>query len=198
MSTDLVWKEANLMLLVGGRSTVLRTRRELRIVNNSYVSRTFRKIPNHYCLGWLKTTFATGIASPEERENLVPIHRVIEDARIPTQRLKLAAGYDLYSIETLTFPAYSRSHIKTALAIAVPNRTYNRIAPRSDFTTKCILDDAGVIDRDYRGEFKVLLVNHGSRGYAVKTSDRIAHLIVEKIFDQDWEDVEMLDETERA
>ena len=64
--------------------------------------------------------------------------------------------------------------------------------------TKGISVDAGVIDADHRGELKVLLFNHGASDYKIKTGDRIAQLIVEKIVDQDWEDVEMLDETERA
>ena len=68
--------------------------------------------------------------------------------------------------------------------------------PRSGLATKVISVDAGVIDVDYRGELKVLLVNHGASDYEIKTGDRIAQLIVEKIVDQDWKDVEMLDQTE--
>ena len=79
---------------------------------------------------------------------------------------------------------------------AVPNGTYGRIAPRSGLATKGILVDAGVINADYRGELKVLLVNHGTSNYEIMTGDHIAQLIVKKIVDQDGEDVEMLDETE--
>ena len=133
-----------------------------------------------------------------KKENLFQIQRLIEDARIPTRGSKLAAGHDLYSIETLMIPAPSRSLIKTGLAIAVPNGTDGRRAPRSGLANKGISVDAGVIDADYRGELKVLVVNHGASDYEIKTGDRIAQLIVEKIVDQDWENVEMLDETERA
>ena len=133
-----------------------------------------------------------------KKENLIRVQRLIEDARIPTRGSKLAAGHNLYSIENLTIHAHSRSLIKTGLAIAVPNGTYGRIAPRSGLATKGISVDAGVIDMDYRGELKVLLVNHGDSDYEIKTGDRIAQLMVEKIVDQDWEDVEMLDEKKRA
>ena len=133
-----------------------------------------------------------------KKENLVRIQRLTEGAPIPTRGWKLAAGHDLYSIETLKIPAHSRSLIKTRLAIAVPNSTYGRIAPRSGLATKGISVDAGVIDADYRDELKVLLVNHSASDYKIKTGDCIAQLIVEKIVDQDWEDVEMLDEMERA
>ena len=131
-----------------------------------------------------------------KRENLVQIQRLIEDPSIPSRGSKLAAGHDLYSIENLTIPAHSRSLLKTGLAIAVPNGTYSGIAPRSGLATKGVSVDAGVIDADYRGELKVLLVNHGASDYEIKTGDRIAQLIVEKIVDHEWEDVEMLDETE--
>ena len=94
------------------------------------------------------------------KEYLVRIQRLIEDARIPTRGLKLAAGHDLYSITILTILTHSRAHIKTCLAITVPNGTYRRIAPRSGFAAKGISVDAGVINADYRGELKVLLVNH--------------------------------------
>ena len=64
--------------------------------------------------------------------------------------------------------------------------------------TKGISVDAGVIDADYRGEVKILLVNHNAVDYEVRKGDRIAQLIVEKLDDQDWMEVDGLDETERA
>jgi len=64
--------------------------------------------------------------------------------------------------------------------------------------TKGISVDAGVIDADYTGEVKVLLVNHNSIDYEVRKDDRIAQLIVEWLDDQDWLKVEGLDVTERA
>ena len=64
--------------------------------------------------------------------------------------------------------------------------------------TKEISVDAGVIHADYRGEIKVLLVNHNEVNYEVKKGDRIAQPIVERIDDQDWMEVEGLDTRERA
>ena len=133
-----------------------------------------------------------------EKEHLVRVQILIEDARILTRCSKFAAGHDLYSIESLSIPAQGRTLIKTGLAIAVPSGTYGRLAPRSGLATKGISVDAGVIDADYRGGLKVLLVNHGSSDYEIKTGDQIAQLIVEKIVHQDWKDVDMLDETDRA
>ena len=133
-----------------------------------------------------------------KKENLFRIQRLIEDAHIPTRESKLAAGHDLYSIKTLTIPPDSRTLIQTGLAIAVSDCTYNHIAPRRGLVTKGISVDAGAIDEDYRGELKVLVVNHGTSDYEILTGNSIAQLIVEKMVDKDWEDVKMLDETEWA
>jgi len=88
--------------------------------------------------------------------------------------------------------------VKIILAVAVPEGTYGRIAPRSGFATKGITVDAGVIDADYRCEVIVLLVNHRKLDYKVTIGERIAQLVVERIADQDWMEVDGLDETERA
>jgi len=128
----------------------------------------------------------------------IRIQRLDKKARIPTNGSKLAAGHDLYSIEDILIPANSRVLVKIGLAVAVPEGTYGRIAPRSGLATKGITVEAGVIDADYRGEVKVQLVNHGKLEYEVKIGERIAQLVVERIDDQDWMEVDGLDETERA
>ena len=88
--------------------------------------------------------------------------------------------------------------MKIGLAVAVPEGTSGRIAPRSGLATKGITVDAGVIDADYRGEVKVVLVNHGKLDYEGKIGERIAQLVVERIDNQDWMEVDGLDGSERA
>jgi len=97
-----------------------------------------------------------------EKEMGIRVQRLSEDARIPTKGSKLAAGHDLYSSQDINTLASNRALVKIGLAIAVPEGTYGRIVPRSGLVTKWISVDAGVIDDDYRGEVKVLLVNHNS------------------------------------
>jgi len=65
-------------------------------------------------------------------------------------------------------------------------------------STKGISVDVGVIEADYRGEVKVLLVNHNSMDYEVRKGDSIAQLIVGRLDDQDWMEVEELNVMERA
>ena len=88
--------------------------------------------------------------------------------------------------------------MKIGFAVGVPEGTYGGLAPRSSLATKGITVDAGVIDADYRGEVKVLVVNHGRLDYQVKIGERIAQLVVDRIDDQDWIEVDGLEETERS
>ena len=128
----------------------------------------------------------------------IRVQRLSEDSRIATKGSKLAAGHDLYSREDIHIPANNRELVTIGLAIAVPEGTNCCIAPRSRLATKGLSVDAGVIDANYRGEVTVLLVNHNSINYGVRKVDQIPSLIVERLDDQDWMELEVLDVTERA
>ena len=89
--------------------------------------------------------------------------------------------------------------VGTGIAIQLPYNTYARIAPRSTLAVKQRLDiNAGVIDADYRGEIKVLLVNQGNQPYHVEQGDRIAQLMIEKINNEKLQEVAELDNTKRG
>jgi len=115
----------------------------------------------------------------------IRVQRLSEGSQIPTKGSKLAAGHDLYSSKDSKVPANNRAPVKIGLAIAVAEGTYRRIAPRSGLSTKGISVDAGVIDADYRGEIKVLLVTHNEVNYEVRKRHRLAQLIVERMDNQD-------------
>src|SRR5271156_4072350 len=87
-------------------------------------------------------------------------------AKVPTRGSAFAAGYDLYSTSETVIKAHDRAVVSTDIAIAVPEGTYGRIAPRSGLAVKHgIQTGAGVIDADYRGEIRVLLFNHSNEDY---------------------------------
>ena len=89
--------------------------------------------------------------------------------------------------------------IGTGIAIGLPQETYGRIAPRSGLATKHALTvNAGVIDADYTGEIKVILVNLGDQDYEVHKGNRIAQLIVEKILSEEMVLVQDLESTRRG
>lgn len=104
-----------------------------------------------------------------------------KDVLSPTRGSELAAGYDLYSYESVIIKSNEIKLIDTGISIKVPKNTYGRIAPRSSVSKKGILINAGVIDRDYRGPVKIMVHNLSDFNYVIHKNDRIAQLILEQI-----------------
>ena len=110
-----------------------------------------------------------------------------------------SAGYDLHSAEDCAVMPGSSRLISTDIAIAIPSGHYGRIAPRSSLAINyCIDIGGGVIDSDYRGNVKILLFNHGEYHFAIRSGDRIAQLILERISAPEVIEVSSLDETSRG
>ncbi|CDH53381.1 dutpase putaive [Lichtheimia corymbifera JMRC:FSU:9682] len=127
------------------------------------------------------------------------VKRLSENAKLPTRGSAIAAGYDLYSAANTVIPAQGKVIVPTDLSIAVPEGCYGRIAPRSGLASKHFLDTgAGVIDADYRGPVGVLMFNFATTDYEVKQGDRIAQLILERIYTPEVVEVNELDDTERG
>ena len=116
----------------------------------------------------LRSTFAPRAIRHSEPEE-VQVMRLIERAKIPNRGSERAAGHDLFSTETTTIPAKGQQMIGTGIAIALPQGTYARIAPRNGLAFQYgITTNAGMIDAECRGEVKVLLVNLREKDYEVK------------------------------
>ncbi|CAJ2501113.1 Uu.00g039660.m01.CDS01 [Anthostomella pinea] len=125
------------------------------------------------------------------------IKKLSDKARLPTRGSAFAAGYDLYASNETVVPARGKVLVDTDIAIAVPAGTYGRIAPRSGLASKNFIDTgAGVIDADYRGQVKVLLFNHGETDFAISEGDRVAQLIIERIYTPEILEVAELDASE--
>ena len=122
--------------------------------------------------------------------------RLGEESRRPTRGSIDSAGYDLYSTEETEILPWKRKVIGNQIAMKVPKGTYGCIAPRSGLAAKHGIDvGAGVIDADYRGEIKILLINHSDVKFEIKKGDRIAQLVLEKISLAELNEVSELDET---
>ena len=133
------------------------------------------------------------------RNMALRVKKLSPNATVPKRGSDLAAGYDLYSAGEFVIPAHGKELVKTDCAIAVPEGTYGRVAPRSGLAWKHFIDTgAGVIDADYRGNVGVLLFNHSDKDFPVAKGDRVAQLILEKICMAEIEEVEELDETDRG
>ncbi|KAJ9370108.1 hypothetical protein DTO282E5_5168 [Paecilomyces variotii] len=127
------------------------------------------------------------------------VKKLSEAGRAPTRGSAFAAGYDLYAAKETVIPSKGKALVSTDIAIAVPEGTYGRIAPRSGLAAKNFIDTgAGVIDADYRGEVKVLLFNFSDVDFTVKEGDRIAQLIIERIYTPEVAVVEQLEESVRG
>ena len=110
------------------------------------------------------------------------VKRLNEKGQIPFRGSDLAAGVDLHASEEVCISPLTRKAVGTGIAIAIPENTYARIVLRSGLAAKNSVDvGAGVVDADYRGELKVLLINHASTPFTVKEGDRIAQLILKKV-----------------
>jgi len=119
---------------------------------------------------------------PTANDQRVRVKKLSAKARVPTKGTARAAGHNLYANEGTDIPARGQAVVGTGIAIGLPHNTYGRIAPRSGLAVKHRLTtNAGVIDSDYRGEVKVVLVNLGNQSYRGEKGDRIAQLMIEKI-----------------
>jgi len=90
--------------------------------------------------------------------------------------------------------------IPTGIAIALPRGFDAQIRPRSGLACRhgiTVINTPGTIDADYRGEIKVALINLGTKSYAVRRGDRIAQLVIQKVYQARLELVQELEETER-
>ena len=121
----------------------------------------------------------------------------------PTDATPLSAGMDVRANieEPITLAPLQRVLVPTGLYIALPEGYECQARPRSGLAVKhgiTVLNSPGTIDADYRGELKTLLVNLSDTPFVIEPGERIAQLVVAKHEHVEWEEVEVLDETERG
>ncbi|HJS55958.1 MAG TPA: dUTP diphosphatase [Chitinophagaceae bacterium] len=103
--------------------------------------------------------------------------------------------------EPVMIQPLERKLIPTGLFIEIPNGYEMQIRPRSGLAIKqgiTCLNTPGTIDSDYRGEIKIILINLSSSEQVINPGDRIAQMILQKVERAEFEQVEFLNETERA
>lgn len=125
------------------------------------------------------------------------------DLPLPSYESRHAAGMDLRAAlqEEVTLEPGSRRLIPTGLTMAIPEGYEAQIRPRSGLAYRngiTMLNTPGTIDSDYRGEVKVLAVNHGEEPFTVAHGDRIAQMVIAPVRQIFVEEVEALPETERG
>ncbi len=120
---------------------------------------------------------------------------------LPAYATSGAAGMDVVSAESVTIAPGARHAVATGLALAIPSGYEIQVRPRSGLALKhgiTVPNTPGTIDSDYRGELKVILINHGTEPFAIARGDRVAQLVLAPVVQAAWDEVEELDATERG
>ena len=133
----------------------------------------------------------------------VSVKKLREGAILPTYGSPEAAGADLYACleEKITIAPGESVFVPTGLSMEIPKGYAGLIYARSGMACKRGLAPAnkvGVIDSDYRGEFIVVLHNHGNQAQTVENGERIAQLVITPVLTPVFEEVEALSDTERS
>jgi len=120
---------------------------------------------------------------------------------LPAYATAGAAGMDVVSAEAVTIDPGARHAVATGLALAIPEGYEIQVRPRSGLALKhgiTVPNTPGTIDSDYRGELKVILINHGAEPFVIARGDRVAQLVLAPVVQAAWNEVDELDATERG
>lgn len=125
-------------------------------------------------------------------------------AVFPQPETLKSSGADLKAVENIEIPAGQWRSIRSGFAMELPPGHEAQIRPRSGLALQhgvTVLNSPGTIDCDYRGEIKVLLINHGPKTFYVSKGDRIAQMVISPVVDRlnfSAREVEALSETARG
>ena len=135
---------------------------------------------------------------------VVKVQLISDGARLPVYSSGQAAGADLCAClgnQSLTIEPHRWAMVPTGIAIALPVGYEAQVRPRSGLAAKkgiTCLNSPGTIDSDYRGEVKVILINHSDESFVINDGDRIAQMVIARHESASFEVVSSLDETERG
>ena len=130
-------------------------------------------------------------------------HAHAADLALPSYATEQSAGMDLLAAvdAPLTLAPGEFTLVPTGLGIALPAGYEAQVRPRSGLAAKngvTVVNSPGTIDADYRGEIKVILINHGKEPFTIERGMRIAQMIVAPYVHVQWDAVKTLDDTARG
>lgn len=131
------------------------------------------------------------------------IKKIFKDVNLPKYETGGSSGLDLeaYVNDDIILAPGERKLIPTGISVAIPDTMEIQIRPRSGLAFKngiSVVNTPGTIDSDYRGEIKVLLINHSNENFIIKKFQRIAQMVVSPIIKAKLKVVEELPETIRG
>lgn len=124
------------------------------------------------------------------------------DLPFPQYMTEHAAGLDLCAAvsEDTAVNVGERKLIPTGIALAIPPGFEAQIRPRSGLALHygiTLLNSPGTIDADYRGEIGLIIINHGENPFWIRRGDRLAQMVIGKIYRAEFQEAEALDGTRR-
>ncbi len=132
---------------------------------------------------------------------ILRVKRLTDDAQLPCYAHPGDAGLDLFACEDgVLGPGESRI-VKTGISIELPPDTEAQVRPRSGLAAKhqiTVLNTPGTIDEGYRGEVGVILINHGTKPFAILNGMKVAQMVVKPVIRVTVEEVAELSDTSRG
>ena len=137
------------------------------------------------------------------KQNTVLIKKLNNNSfDLPKYQTEGSVGMDLSAFieNDILIKPNERELIPTGIALSLPQNIEGQVRPRSGLSLKygiTVLNSPGTIDSDYRGEIKVILINHGNEDFIIKNNDRIAQLVFNEVVKVSFKEVKDLDQTLR-
>jgi len=133
----------------------------------------------------------------------VLLKKLSKSVRLPIYKTSGSSGLDIVAnIESeIEIKPGEKKIIPTGISVAVPENYEIQIRPRSGLAAKhniTVLNTPGTIDADYRGEIKVIIINHGQEIYRIVNEERIAQMVLCPVEKVEFEEVETLPITKRG
>ena len=131
----------------------------------------------------------------------INIKKLNENAQMPTYAKAWDAGADLYASQDCLIHYNDRNLVSTGIAIEIPEGYVGLIHPRSGMAANhgiTVLNSPGTIDAGYRGELKVILVNHTGIDYQITKGDKIAQLVIQKVEEAQFVEVNEINKSSRG
>ena len=124
-----------------------------------------------------------------------------EGLPLPSYATPGAAGMDVVAAEDFDLEPGQRHAVATGFRVAIPDGYEIQVRPRSGLAFKhgiTVPNTPGTIDSDYRGEIKVLLINHGTEPFPIRRGDRIAQMMLAVCTVAEFDEVDQLSDTDRG
>ncbi len=131
----------------------------------------------------------------------VKILRLADNAKLPRYEHDDDSGMDLYAIASHTISPGETAPIPIGIAIELPPNTEAQVRPRSGLALNhsiTVLNTPGTVDAGYRGEIRIILINHGKQAFEVLPGMKIAQMVIAPVIHVELEEVSTLSESVRA